>query len=261
MQTNNILTSSTAPFILPNLSAWQKSQLMKHAEQVLITQHHMLTKTGKNILHHTLQKKRKHIRFNHYPKGDRIDYKTGGQYFYHCHRENKDMDEHGHFHCYLRQKFIPKHIKPRPLADWDKHIDSPMAHLIAIGMNRLGQPIRLFTVNRWVTSETWYDAKHAPNFIKRFKMTLCDDPYWQPLDQWVEGMLHLFAPQITWLHQERDARMAQHANDYPNENIYEYRDIDELSEIPIDLQTQVEWIMNSQPAAPEKRMVAEQNAI
>lgn len=256
MQINNLITPShTTPFIQPALSRWKKSQLMKCAEQVLITQHQMLTKTGKNILHHTLQKKRKHIRFNHYPKGDRIDFKTGGQYFYHCHRENEESEEHGHFHCYLRQKSIPKHMKPTPLADWDKNQDSPMAHLIAIAMNRLGQPIRLFTVNRWVTSETWFDAKHVTNLVKRFKMTLSDDPYWQPLDQWVEGMLHLFAPQIAWLHQERDAKMAQYAQENPTDNIYENRAIEELSEISIDLQTQIQWLMDSQPiAASEKRI-------
>ncbi len=233
------------PFHLPSLTPWRKSKMLGYAEQVLTTQQQMLTHTGKNILHHTLQKHRRHKRMEHYPKGDRIDQRTGAQYFYHCHRENKALGEHGHFHCFLRYKHIPKRIKPTPLADWKKNLDNPMTHLIAIAMDRYGQPIRLFTVNRWISSEIWYDAKHVPNFVKRFKMTLTDDPYWQTLDQWVEGMLHLFSPQIAWLHQKRDATIEHHKRLNPEMNIYEAQHLEELSEISIDLKHQIQWVIDT----------------
>jgi len=235
---------AVGPFSLPNLTRWQKNKLVERAEQVLIAQHQMLNQKGKNILHYTLNKKRKHIRFNHYPKGDRIDLKTGGQYFYHCHRENEGSEEHGHFHCFLRQKHIPKTIKPTPLPDWDIYQNNALTHLVCIAMNCLGQPIRLFTVNRWVTNETWFDAADMLKLTKRFKMTLTDDPYWQVLDRWVEGMLHLFAPQINWLHQTRDAQLALHVQKNPLSNIYENKDIEEISEISIDLQEHIQWILN-----------------
>jgi hypothetical protein len=182
---------------------------------------------------------------NHYPKGDRIDHATGAQYFYHCHREDMDKEEHGHFHCFLRYKHIPKRRKPTPLADWDKYINNPMTHLVAIAMNRYGQPIRLFTVNRWVTSETWYDAHHIPSFLKKFKMSLTDDPYWQVLDQWVDGILKIFSPQIAWLHNQRDKIMVKHALEHPHQNIYEDKTIEELSEISIDLKTQIQWLIDT----------------
>jgi len=233
-------------FTLPSISPWQKSKLLGYAQQVLTSQQQMSAVKGKSILHYTLQKKRRHTRMNHYPKGDRIDQKTGAQYFYHCHRENTEQNEHGHFHCFLRYKHIPKTRKPKPLADWDKYIDNPMTHLVAISMNRYGQPIRLFTVNRWVTSEIWYDAEHAPNFLNRFKMTKTADPYWQILDLWVEGMLHLFSPQIAWLHHQRDQAIKQHQFKDTNNNVYEDRSIEELSEISIDLKSQVQWIIESQ---------------
>ena len=233
------------PFNLPSLTRWHKSKLLNYAELVLTTQQQMLTQTGKNILHHTLQKQRRHKNMNHYPKGDRIDRQTGAQYFYHCHRENLDIGEHGHFHCFLRYKHVPKQIKPKPLADWKKNLDNPMTHIVAIAMDRYGQPIRLFTVNRWVSSEIWYDAKHIPTFVKRFKMTLLDDPYWQILDQWIEGMLHLFSPQIAWLHHKRDAVIEHHTLRNPDINAYEDHDIEELSEISIDLKSQIEWIINT----------------
>ena len=232
-------------FTLPTLSKWHKAKMLSYAENVLVTQQQMLTPKGKNILHHTLQKQRRHKHMNHYPNGDRIDHQTGAQYFYHCHREDLEREEHGHFHCFLRYKHIPKQTKPTPLADWEKNLDNPMTHLVAISMSRYGQPIRLFTVNRWVTSEIWYDAHHVPNFIKRFKMTLTDDPYWQILDKWVDAMLHLFSPQIAWLHHQRDAVIAHHTSLNPSNNVYEDDNIEELSEIRIDLNEQIQWIIGS----------------
>ena len=240
-------------FKLPSITQGQKSKLLDKAQQVLMAQQQMMSKKGKNILHYTLERKRQHKRMHHYPKGDRIDKNTGAQYFYHCHRENPDQEEHGHFHCFLRYKHIPKRCKPTPLEDWDKYIDNPMTHLVAIAMNRYGQPIRLFTVNRWVTSEIWYDAKHAPNFLNRFKMSITDSPYWKILDQWVEGMLHLFAPQIAWLHHQRDFIMEQHKLNFPTENIYENREIEELSEISINLNSHVQWLLEQSVTNDENK--------
>ncbi|MBI2786091.1 MAG: hypothetical protein HYX60_07230 [Legionella longbeachae] len=231
-------------FIFPQLSRWHKKIYLGYAEQVLKAQQLMSMNKGKNILHYTLNKKRRFERMSHYPKGDRIDHKTGSQYFYHCHRENYESTEHGHFHSFIRYKYIPKSIKPAPLKDWDRYIDNPMTHLVAIGMNQLGQPIRLFTVNRWVTSEIWYPANYSARILKRYKMTLADDPYWQILDKWVEGVLHLFTPQILWLHQQRDTKILQHQVNSPIENPYMDYDLEELSEIPIDLKQQIEWIIS-----------------
>ncbi|MFA6302866.1 MAG: hypothetical protein WC627_07010 [Legionella sp.] len=230
-------------FQLPELSKWRKKVLLDHAAQVLHAQQQMITPKGKNILHYTLKKKSRHISMNHYPKGDRIDHSTGAQYFYHCHRENLESTEHGHFHCFMRYKHIPKSIKPLPLSDWDLFIDNPMTHLVAIAMNIHGQPIRLFTVNRWVTSETWYEAHHAPKLVKRFKMNLTDDPYWQVLDKWVEGMMQLFAPQIAWLQQARDVKIHEYSLQHGIDNPYIDENLEDLSEISINLQDQVQWLL------------------
>nr|WP_051131864.1 hypothetical protein [Legionella tunisiensis] len=242
-------------FHLPSLTKASKERYLRYAMQVLEAQQQMITKKGKNILHYTLEKKRRHVRMNHYPKGDRIDHNTGAQYFYHCHREDLASNEHGHFHCFLRYKHIPKQVKPTALPDWDKNIDNPMTHLVAISMNRYGQPIRLFTVNRWISYEIWYDAKHISRFIKQYKMTLNDNPYWQVLDRWVEGMLHLFAPQIDWLYQARDAAVAHHKTIFPDNNAYEDKQIEEWSEISIDLNQQVQWLLNTEPETTKGEMV------
>ena len=112
-------------------------------------------------------------------------------------------------------------------------------------MDRYGQPIRLFTVNRWVTSEVWYDAKHIPTFTNRFKMTLEDDPHWQVLDKWVDAMIHLFSPQIAWLHNARDLMIEKHISQNPDTNVFEDRNIEELSAVSIDLKNQVQWIIDT----------------
>lgn len=239
----NTLRVKALPFTLPTLTPRQKARLLKRAEQVLVNHHQMISPPGRNILHHTLQHHDQHIRFQHYPKGDRIDKKTGGQYFYHCHREDTLSEEHGHFHCFIRQYGIPSYIKPKVLPDWDKYQQNPMTHLVAIAMNRLGQPIRLFTVNRWVSEETWYSSPNMSRLLKRFKMTLPEDPHWTFLDQWIEGMLHLFAPQITWLHQARDAHMIEYARQDASDNVYENRAYEEISSISIDLASQIQWLM------------------
>jgi len=231
-------------FTFPELSKWRKNVMLGYASQVLEAQQQMTSAKGKNILHHTLKKKRKFIKMDHYPKGDRVDRVTGSQYFYHCHRENFESAEHGHFHCFLRYKQIPKRTKPTDLPDWNLYFDNPMTHLVAIAMNKFGQPIRLFTVNRWVTSDIWYDPEHTPNFLRRFKMTKDDDPYWQILDKWVEGMMHLFAPQIIWLHHAKQQMMKDHKEINGVENPYLDYDLEDLSEIAIDLKSQVEWILS-----------------
>ncbi len=232
-------------FSLPELTKHQKSKLLHYARQVLETQEQMITPKGKNIIHYTLEEKRRHRKMDHYPKGDRIDYDTGAQYFYHCHRENFETEEHGHFHCFLRYKHIPKHIRPKPLPVWDKNIYNPMTHIVAIAMNRHGLPIRLFSVNRWISYEVWYDAQHTLSFIKQFKMTKQDNSYWQILDRWVSGMLHLFSPQIQWINNARDLRISHYKTVYLDSNVYEDPRLDLLSEIPINLTKQIRWLLEA----------------
>jgi len=127
-----------------------------YATQVLEAQQKMVDENGGNILLYTLQKNLRHERMSHYPKGDRIDHATGAQYFYHCHREDFESTEHGHFHCFLRYKHIPKHIKPAPLSDWNRYIDNPMTHLIAIGMNQFGLPYCDWDESIWFTHSIIY---------------------------------------------------------------------------------------------------------
>jgi hypothetical protein len=237
-------------FMFPEISDWRRKKMLPHAHAMLQAQEMIFAQTGHSILQYVLENKTKPQQFQHYPPGDRIDHQTGAQYFYHCHRENLDTEEHGHFHCFMRYPQIPKHIKPAQLPDWDRYIDNPMTHLIAIAMNRYGQPTRLFTVNRWVSSEIWYEAKHGSNLLNRFKMTL-EDSYWQLLDTWIESLLHLFAPQITWLMQQRDDHIQLLQQKNPNDNAYDNEHVEELSSLAISIEQQVAWLIQRKVNHPE----------
>ncbi len=234
-------------FVLPSLTHHRRAKLLSYAKRALSAEQRMLNTQGENIVHYTLNDQEKHLHLQHYPKGDRIDKQTGAQYFYHCHRENFDAFEHGHFHCFMRYPQIPKHIKPKSIPDWDKYMDNPMTHLVAISMSQYGKPIRLFTVNRWISSEIWYDSKYINRNLSLFKMSLTDNPYWQVLDDWIESILNLFSPQIIWLHQQRDEMIKQleEKQQYSNNaiSVYEDSNIEELSSISIDIQTQIQWLL------------------
>jgi hypothetical protein len=231
-------------FKLPTLNAYHKKRFLGFAMQVLEAQQQMITPSGKSILHYVLKRKTKYINLKHYPEGDRIDDISGAQYFYHCHRENKASREHGHFHCFLRYKHIAKAIKPAKLPDWDIYLENPMTHLVAIAMNLRGEPIRLFTVNRWVTSEIWYEACQVEKLLKRFRMQEDGDTYWSVLDRWIEGMLHLFAPQVIWLQQARDRCIDDYRLQNGVDNPLIDQNLEELSTIAIDLKKQVEWLVS-----------------
>lgn len=188
----------------------------------------------------------------HYPKGDRIDFDSGGQYFYHCHRENMETEEHGHFHVFIRQKGWPKSWSLAPIPERKLYLDNPMTHIVAIGLNRYAQPIRLFMVNRWVSRETWFEAEKMKRIIKRYDLSSVknerpktgdQDPKWQVMDQWVEHLVHLFAPQIQWLYEQRDMQMKKHvAHAMPDENPYLNHSIEELASIDISLEQQIAWL-------------------
>lgn len=228
-------------FSLPKKTTYQKNIFLKQAEKVLIAQQQMQN-LNHNILNFILKENNTYSQFIHYPKQDRIDHQTGAQYFYHCHREDKNSEEHGHFHCFLRYQAIPKSIKPAKLIDWDKYINNPMTHIIAIAMNTYGQPIRLFTVNRWVSKEIWYEAKEMERIHKRFQMRLNDDN-WKILDTWIEGLIQLFKPQIYWLWQTRDKQI-QELKSHKTNNIYEDNSLEELSSFNINLTEQIKWAMS-----------------
>jgi hypothetical protein len=77
-----------------------------------------------------------------------------------------------------------------------------VSHLIAIAIDVRGEPIRLFTTNRWVTGETWYRAEDVTRMLDRF--VIAEREPSAVLNRWIGAMVHLFRPQIAALLQARD---------------------------------------------------------
>lgn len=255
----------TLSFEYPQLSTYQRRRMIDRATQLLQAQQALIGQGGVHsfMLAHSGHlpaadgQQSGFISDIHYPKGDRIDFDGGSQYFYHCHRENVDTEEHGHFHCFIRKAGWPKSWSLARIPQRALYDDSPMTHLVAIGLSRYGVPIRLFMVNRWVSKESWFAADKMQRIVGRFSAAgITNDrpktgnqaPEWALMDGWIEQMVHVFIPQIRWLYSQRDAAMLTHVASAAGTGNNPYLDesIEELASIDISLQQQMQWLTGAQ---------------
>jgi hypothetical protein len=221
---------------MAGLPAEQLSQ-MANAGSVITECQRLLDKASTNVVAQCLAHQGTFYEFDHYPSGDVYDGETHSQYYYHSHRP--EGGEHGHFHTFLRYKGMPEGIEP---IDYTGEATRPegndaLSHIVAIGMNKPGQPISMFTTNRWVTDETFYTAENVIAMLDCFKM----DHTFPCLatNQWMTALLVLFRPQIESLLRERDKVMKNYATLHMGVDIYEDRDLELTSFIPINIQDQI----------------------
>lgn len=198
----------------------------------------VLGKVGLNVVGEILKDQGTFYELQHYPKGDVYDPETHSQYYYHAHRP--ESGEHGHFHTFLRAPGMPKGVRPAP---YSGRAPRPLgkdavAHLIAISMDRRGFPTHLFTTNRWVTAETWYRAEDVIAMLDRFAIDHAW-PSW-PTNRWITAMVQLFRPQIAHLLRERDRVVAEWAQRHPDRDVYEDRELEITSIMPISVDWQIE---------------------
>jgi hypothetical protein len=156
--------------------------------------------------------------WRHYPDGEVYDSKSHAQYFFHVHPDNdRRAPEHGHFHTFLRAEGMPIGVTPLllpelavadvaslpPQAAPFKHgARDEVSHLVAIAIDVRGEPIRLFTTNRWVTGETWYRAEDVIQMLDRFAVAEAAPS--EMLNRWVGAIIQLFRPQVAALLRARD---------------------------------------------------------
>lgn len=161
--------------------------------------------------------------WSHYPEGDSRG--VAGRYYYHSHpADERDADEHGHFHIFL---------EPPPA-----EAASQPTHVVGLAMDAGGRPLRLFTTNGWVTGETWRAAEWVAERLPGFRMT--SDPARPDLDRWIAAIVRLFRPQIEALLHARDAALAILLEQ--DAVALEDRSVRILSETPVDLHAQVRAI-------------------
>ncbi len=195
------------------------------------------------------------VEWRHYPEGEVYDPATHAQYFYHRHPAAAapgaaQDSEHGHFHLFLRGDGVPAGITPlllpelavanaaaaapptRRSAPAKRGSRDEVCHLVAIAVDRRGEPIRLLTTNRWVTGETWYQAADVIRLLGRFR--LAGDGSWGLVSRWIGALVCLFQPEIATLLRQRDKMIMERRWRWRT-NVLEDARLEITSSLDIDL--------------------------
>jgi hypothetical protein len=167
----------------------------------------------------------------HFPAGDVVDPATRSQFYYHAHAAAERIPgEHGHFHTFVRAGS-----------------GDAVTHLVGISTDASGHLIRLFTTNRWVTGESWHDADAVISMLERFDITT-EAPS-RALNRWVSAIVRLFRPQIVELIGARDRKIAQWRAAHPERDVFEDRELQVTSEMPVDFLAQLSAVEAALAAA------------
>lgn len=188
----------------------------------------VLEKGGINLVGEVLKGQGSFYEMDHYPKEDVFDRESASQYYYHTHREGQA--EHGHFHLFLRHAALPQGIEPVMGPTGEDRV----AHLVAISMDAWGYPTDLFTVNRWVTDESWLPAEVTVAALDRFAIDHAY-PSW-PVNRWLTAMVRCFKPQIETLLYHREELVAQR-REQSLEQVLEDRSLEITGSIPVDVES------------------------
>ncbi|UEM02213.1 hypothetical protein JL101_019725 [Skermanella rosea] len=215
-------------------------QAMAEAAREVMNCQRVLAKTGDNIVGEVLRGAGTFYEWRHYPPGDVYDAEFHAQYYYHAHPEDERVSgEHGHFHTFLRPLGMPSGVTAARIPD-SRDLggeNDALCHIVGISMDRAGLPIRLFTTNRWVTGETWYEA---PDVVRMLDCFVIDHarPSWA-VNRWITALIRLFRPQIVGLLEARDAEIARWQERRPGSDVYEDRDLEVVSEHWVSIEDQI----------------------
>lgn len=192
--------------------------------------------------------------WRHYPVGEVYDPNTHAQYFYHAHpAAQRTAGEHGHFHTFLRAEGMPAGAAPLVLPETAlAGAPSPpqaaplrhgtreeVSHLVAIALDERGEPVRLFTTNRWVTGETWYRAADVIGMLDRF--TLGDEAGPALVNRWLAALVALYRPQVETVLRLRDQAVMDWRR-RRRSNVFEDTRLEIASSVDIDLGAQLAWL-------------------
>lgn len=228
----------------------ERLEAMRTAGEEILECRRVLLKGGLNVVGEMLRGQGEFVEYEHYPADDVFDAETHAQYYYHAHRGSEG--EHGHFHTFLRAPGMPAGVVPVPYGGeepWPSG-DEALSHLIAVSMDAYGEPIGLFTVNRWVTGDAWYAAADVIRMLERFEIDHAN-PSW-PANRWLGAMLRLFRPQIEALVLARDVAVADWARAHPATDVFEDRELEITSQIAISVEEQIAAVAAALGPLPRK---------
>jgi hypothetical protein len=156
-----------------------------------------------------------------YPTGLLQFNQTGWRAYYHCHPASRAgnhrfQGEHGHFHIFVRIQTDPE--------TW--------SHLVALAMDNMGQPLGWFTVNHWVTGETWQSASFLTNYLDKIPYAAQDSI----VERWLLFLLVLSRERVRSLLYERDKFIELKQDETAPLDVKQNKDLYILSELPVNLE-------------------------
>jgi hypothetical protein len=155
-----------------------------------------------------------------YPARDVVDLRHGTRFFFHAHPDGFDeRGEYGHFHVFLDPAGKGGHLA---------------THLVGVAIDAQGLPVRLFTVNRWVTGERWSPAQALSGVARGF--CCVTSGRLAPVARWVTACVRAYAPVVDDLLLGRDYRLARCCDGgVCLENVFEDRSLEVLTERSVAL--------------------------
>jgi hypothetical protein len=141
--------------------------------------------------------------------------------YYHCHdAPGRPAAEHGHFHVFVRPARATE-----ALASW--------AHVAALSMDRMGQPLRWFAVNQWVTGSAWLPGARLAARLAHVPPAAA--PRLALVERWLAAMLRLYTPELRTLLAQRDRALTGAKAARPADDILQDRALYVLATLPVDL--------------------------
>jgi hypothetical protein len=202
-------------------------ELMAAAGQEMAAAERALARQGFNVVGRLLRDEGPFYAWDHYPTGDVFDSRHGAQYFYHAHGAAERAEgEHGHFHSFVR-----------PAATGKLH------HLVAVSVDHASRPIRLFTVNSWVTEDCWVAAPAAIGLLDHFILDGARPSRW--VNRWLAALLRLFRPEIEHLLHRRDAVLAAWQARHQGHDPFTARELEILSEMQVSAAAQRDAVVRA----------------
>ena len=146
----------------------------------------------------------------------------GWRAYYHCHPASRAghhrfQGEHGHFHIFVRTK--------------EKPDSEQWSHLVALAMDNMGQPLGWFTVNHWVTGETWETASVLSSYLDSVPFEGTENL----LERWLLSLLALSSDSVNYVLNERDRVLEIKEEQAGEKDIKQDKNIYLLSETPLNL--------------------------
>lgn len=207
-----------------------------------------LASVGSNVIAEVLRDSPDFYEWDHYPAGDVYDPTSHSQFYYHAHtpaEQNSIRDgEHGHFHTFMRPPGFPPDVEiPSDMDGLPAACPSDgLTHLIAVSINYAGEPIRLFTTNRWVTDETWYPAADVRRILPRFQFSK-EGPCGQT-SVWLSNLLKMYGPLIELLMDARDEAVQTHASRQPIHKVWLDQSLEVTSFAEISLKKDIKALLD-----------------